>query len=117
MARVVGTLSWVYARHEIVHCDPTPENLLLDENGRAFVADWGLAELLRMPDSPLGKAQKVSNLGYGLTRARAAACTIAYASPKQITGAADVDHEADVYSLEYSCPSGSIATSSKEQYN
>jgi serine/threonine protein kinase len=99
MARIVGTLSWVHTKHGIIHRDLKPGNILLDETGRAFVSDWGLARPLTRSDSPIRTARKGATCDPGLTQAGTNLCTIAYASPEQIVGSSDLDHRSDIYSL------------------
>ena len=71
----------------IVHRDIKPENVLLDREGRAKIADFGLAKLV----DPTGAAT--------LTGVDQAMGTPHYMAPEQMRGARDVDHRADIYSL------------------
>lgn len=68
----------------IVHRDVKPSNLLLDEAGKVWVTDFGLAQL--EDDATLTSTGDV--LG-----------TIQYMSPEQATGSREVDGRSDVYSL------------------
>ena len=69
----------------IVHRDVKPQNLLVDENGRARLVDFGLAR-----DAALGR----------LTRTGELAGTPFYMSPEQARAVGTgVDHRSDVYSL------------------
>ena len=73
------------AAHEagIVHRDLKPGNVLLTEQGVAYVTDFGIARTLK---------------GDGLTRAGAVVGTPDYLSPEQVAGDA-VDARSDVYAL------------------
>jgi serine/threonine protein kinase len=75
----------VGALHEqsLIHRDLKPANILLDEHGRAFVADFGLAK------DPHGSL---------ITKPGQAVGTVDYMAPEQIRGEA-VAPTADVYSL------------------
>ncbi len=83
VADVAETLHRAHLK-DLVHRDIKPSNILLDKDGRAFVADFGLAvsegEQLRENASVLG--------------------TLAYMSPEQAGGNSNrVDARADIYSL------------------
>jgi serine/threonine-protein kinase len=73
-------------RHGIVHRDLKPSNILLDEEGRPYVTDFGLAKMF------VGSTRQTAN---GLI-----AGTPSYMAPEQAAGKNDeVGPLADVYSL------------------
>jgi predicted Ser/Thr protein kinase/DNA-directed RNA polymerase subunit RPC12/RpoP len=72
--------------HGILHCDLKPQNVMVDENRRPFVTDFGLA---RRSGKDAWAAQEA-----GMT-----AGTPAYMSPEQAMGLAQMDRRTDVYSL------------------
>jgi serine/threonine protein kinase/Leucine-rich repeat (LRR) protein len=76
------------AAHErgIVHRDIKPANIFLTADGRAKVADFGLAKKLNVG------ATMVTKTGLGLG-------TPDYAAPEQFENLPDIDHRADIYSL------------------
>lgn len=69
---------------DIVHCDIKPENILINENGVAKVADFGVAETLTRTMTP---RQAADLLG-----------TVAYLAPEVIEGASP-SPASDIYSL------------------
>jgi len=71
----------------VVHRDIKPANILLDGHGRAKIADFGLAKLLR----PAG-SQTATATGRIVG-------TPHYIAPEQIERPTEVDHRADLYSL------------------
>jgi serine/threonine protein kinase len=78
-----------YAHNQnIIHRDIKPENILLDKQGRAKIADFGLAKLLG-PE----------RIDHTLTATQQAMGTLHYMAPEQLESAAKVDHRADIYSL------------------
>ena len=74
--------------HRIVHRDIKPENILVGEDGRVRIADFGLAKLLGQDAA-----------GVGLTQTHQAVGTPHYMAPEQIVASGSVDHRADLYSL------------------
>jgi eukaryotic-like serine/threonine-protein kinase len=82
---VADALSYAHD-HGVIHRDIKPENILL-ENGRALVADFGIARTSAAPGDPR------------LTRAGLSMGTPLYMSPEQASGEPDFDGRSDLYSL------------------
>src|SRR6184192_2813754 len=83
-AAVADALHYAH-RHQIVHRDSKPENILLEE-GQAVVADFGIARALHAAE------------GGNLTETGVTLGTATYMSPEQATGD-QLDRRSDIYSL------------------
>ena len=81
--RIAAALDLAHARG-IVHRDLKPANILFDQQGNAYLSDFGIVRLM----------EDTANLtGTGFIG------TAAYTSPEQVQGAAGVDGRSDIYTL------------------
>src|SRR5207245_8147281 len=82
LAQIAAGLDYAHARG-VIHRDIKPGNVLMTDDGRAVLADFGLAWLLE---------------GAHLTLTGGVIGTPEYMSPEQAAGE-PIDHRADVYAL------------------
>lgn len=89
VCQVCEALAYAHAQG-VIHRDIKPSNILIDQTGRAKVADFGLARLDQTETA--SGALSMSRTGQFMG-------TPAYAAPEQVKDAAHVDHRADIYAL------------------
>ena len=100
LLRIVRGLSWTWDNLQIVHRDLKPQNILLDENGLAYVADWGLAKPVEIKFSEVSQVHnQLLEMRLGESAIGSFVGTVLYAAPEQILGEATIDFRADMYSL------------------
>ena len=98
--QVAKALHHAHDRAGIIHRDVKPQNILIDKDGVAKLADLGLARHTEQGDAPFvaldapGAAVPGSLTVVGTTLG-----TPDYISPEQIRGETDLDGRCDVYSL------------------
>jgi hypothetical protein len=86
---IASALAYAHGRN-IVHRDLKPENVLLDEDGRVRLADFGLSRLVRR-EGPEATTH--------LTRTDVVLGTWEYMAPEQRRGNREIDARADVFAL------------------
>ncbi len=84
LAQVLGALGYVH-RRGLVHRDLKPTNIMVDDDRRARIMDFGLVKPLDSGDTTLTGTGKIVG-------------TYRYMSPEQVQGKA-VDERSDLYSL------------------
>ena len=75
-------------RQGVIHRDIKPDNILIDQEGRVRIADFGLAKL--------GDSSEIQDKT--LTRSGVMMGTMNYMAPEQMVNSADVDSRADIFS-------------------
>lgn len=96
---VLSVAEGLAAAHQagLVHRDLKPENVLVGNNGRVVVADFGLARATRVVGAA-AEASSQASLDVELTQAGAVMGTPAYMAPEQFS-AGPVDARADQFAL------------------
>lgn len=84
VSRVAGALDKAHSK-DIVHRDLKPGNIMFDEDGAAYLGDFGIVKLAESSES--------------YTRTGNTLGTPAYMSPEQADGNPDIDGRSDIYSL------------------
>lgn len=96
--RIAKTLDWVYETFKSIHRDLKPSNILIDEDFKPYVADWGLVKsIYTSGSSPSSNMHNPSSLY--TTEEGAFLGTVVYASPEQLRGDKDIDFRSDLFSL------------------
>jgi serine/threonine protein kinase len=83
LAEVAAALDFAH-QHGVLHRDVKPQNILLDEQGHAYLADFGVARMMEGTSA--------------VTRSGVVTGTPLYMSPEQARGE-KVDHRTDIYAL------------------
>lgn len=99
LLRIIRGLSWVKSNLGIIHRDLKPSNILLDKDGLAYVADWGLARPIGYALHSVGKTMANIVNRPDRTQQGSFIGTVTYAAPEQIMGSATIDHRVDIYAL------------------
>ncbi len=85
MIQVCKALDYAH-KNGIIHRDIKPANILIDRQGNALVADFGIAQMVGTPDSEMTSTDVIMG-------------TLAYMSPEQKISSTNVDQTTDIYAM------------------
>jgi len=85
IVRVLKGLDYAH-KNGVIHRDIKPANILVDKQGNAQVADFGIAHLVNKTDPEVTSSDMVMG-------------TLAYMSPEQKASSVNVDARSDIYSI------------------
>lgn len=84
IAEVADALEYAH-KHGVIHRDIKPSNLLVAEDGKLMISDFGLAR---------------PTIDHSMTKSQSLIGTCRYMSPEQLEpGSKDLDHRVDIYAL------------------
>ena len=86
---VIIGLSDMWHEHSIIHRDIKPENIMLDENSKVRILDFGLSKQVGVNESTT----------MNITIAQTGLGTPGYMSPEQFSDCKNVDFRTDIFSL------------------
>ncbi|MHC4698932.1 MAG: protein kinase domain-containing protein, partial [Planctomycetota bacterium] len=90
-AQICEAVEYAHGQN-VVHRDLKPANVLIDDEGRPHILDFGLAKATDQSESDL-------TVSTGVSRPGEVVGTLAYLSPEQAAGTGTVDVRTDVYAL------------------
>jgi len=73
-------------KNGVIHRDVKPANILIDKQGNALIADFGIAQILSKPEQEVTRSDVVMG-------------TLAYMSPEQRVSSTNVDLTTDIFSV------------------
>lgn len=73
-------------KNGVIHRDIKPANILIDRQGNALVADFGIAQIVGTPEAEMTASDVIMG-------------TLSYMSPEQKVSSAGVDHTTDIYAV------------------
>ncbi len=73
-------------KNGVIHRDIKPTNILIDRQGNALVADFGIAQIIGTPDAEMTSSDVIMG-------------TMAYMSPEQKVSSTNVDQTTDIYAV------------------
>ncbi len=97
--RICEPVAFAHA-HGVIHRDLKPENVMVGAFGEVLVMDWGVAKVLRQPESEPAGAVESPGTTEGDTAHGTILGTPGYMAPEQARGEVErIDERSDVYAL------------------
>lgn len=85
IAQVCKALDYAH-KNGVIHRDIKPANILIDRQGNARVADFGIAQIIGIPEGEVTGSDIVMG-------------TLAYMSPEQKVSSTNIDQTTDIYAI------------------